>query len=102
MLYPQGRLREALNAQPEIRARVFETPKQIDPSELVSEGRVDGGGLHKVELEEYAQIPARVRPESIDTHLCTEQEERLFARSPELRIAECPRRCKTASFLPVW
>jgi hypothetical protein len=79
MLYPQGRLRDALNAQPEIQARVFEALKRIKPSELVSEGRVYGGGLHKVEPKELAQIPARVVLESIDTHLRIEQQERLFA-----------------------
>jgi len=72
-------LREALIAQPEIQARVFEALKRIKPSELVSEGRVYGGGLHKVEPKELAQIPARVVLESIDAHLHIEQQERLFA-----------------------
>jgi hypothetical protein len=79
MLYPQGRLRDALIAQPEIQARVFEALKRIKPSELVSEGRVYGGGLHKVEPKELAQIPARVVLESIDTRVRIEQQERLFA-----------------------
>jgi hypothetical protein len=72
-------LRDALSAQPEIRARVFEALKRIKPSELVSEGRVYGGGLHKVEPRELAQIPARVVLESLSTHLYIEQQERLFA-----------------------
>jgi len=79
MLYPQGRLRDALIAQPEIQARVFEALKRIKPSELVSEGRVYGGGLHKVEPKELAQIPARVVLESIDAQIRIEQQERLFA-----------------------
>jgi hypothetical protein len=79
MLYPQGRLRDTLNVQPEIQARVFEALKRIKPSELVSEGRVYGGGLHKVEPKELAQIPARMVLESLDTHLRIEQQKRLFA-----------------------
>jgi hypothetical protein len=79
MLYPQGHMRDTLIAHPEIQARVFEALKRIKPAELVSEGRVYGGGLHKVEPKELAQIPARVVLESIDTHLRIEQQERLFA-----------------------
>jgi hypothetical protein len=79
MLYPQGRLRDALIARPEIQARVFEALKRIKPSELVSEGRVYGGGLHKVEPKELAQIPARVVLETIDAQIRIEQQERLFA-----------------------
>jgi hypothetical protein len=79
MLYPQGRLRDALIAQPEIEARVFDALKRIKPSELVSEGRVYGGGLHKVEPKELAQIPARVVLESIDAHVCIDRQVKLFA-----------------------
>jgi hypothetical protein len=80
MLYPQGRLRDALNAAPEIQARVFEALKRIDPSQVLSEGRVYGGGLHKVEPKELGQIPARLVLESIDAHLGIERQERLFAQ----------------------
>ena len=69
----------ALIAQPEIQARVFEALKRIKPSELVSEGRVYGGGLHKVEPKELAQIPARVVLESVDARLRIERQERLLA-----------------------
>ena len=76
---PKGRFHDALIAQPEIQARVFEALKRIKRSDLGSEGRVYGGGLHKVEPKELAQIPARVVLESIDTHIHIEQQERLFA-----------------------
>jgi hypothetical protein len=79
MLYPQGRLRDALNAQPELQARVFEALKRIRPSEVISEGRVYGGGLHKIEPKELAQIPARSVQESIAAGLRVEKQERLFA-----------------------
>ena len=76
---PEGRLHDAPIAQPEIQARVFAALKRIEPSELVSGGRVYGGGLRKVEPKELAQIPARLVLESIDTHLRIERQERLFA-----------------------
>ena len=79
MLYPQGRLRDALNAQPEIQARVFEALKRINPIQLISEGRVYGGGLHKIEPKELGQIPARLVLESTDAHLRIEQQNGLFA-----------------------
>jgi hypothetical protein len=56
----------------------FEALKRIKPSELVSEGRVYGGGLHKVEPKELAQIPARLVLESIDAHLHIELQDSLF------------------------
>jgi hypothetical protein len=37
---------------------VFEALQRITPAQIKSEGRVYGGGLHKVEPKELAQIPA--------------------------------------------
>jgi len=60
MLYPTGPLRAALKQRPELHGDVFEALQRITPGQLVSEGRVYGGGLHKVEPRELAQIPARL------------------------------------------
>jgi hypothetical protein len=79
MLYPQGRLRDALNAQPELQPRVFEALKRISPSELISEGRVYGGGLHKIEPKELAQTPARGVVESVDNLVRIHLQAALFA-----------------------
>lgn len=79
MLYPKIRLQEALNNHPELAARVFEALRTITPSQFISEGRVYGGGLHKVEPKELAQIPAGAILESIDGHFHVERQERLFA-----------------------
>jgi adenine-specific DNA-methyltransferase len=59
MLYPKSCLQEALAKHPEFEARVFGALQRITPAQLQSEGRVYGGGLHKVEPKELAQIPAR-------------------------------------------
>jgi adenine-specific DNA-methyltransferase len=79
MLYPKSRLQEALTNHPELAARVFEALQSITPAQLLSEGRVYGGGLHKVEPKELAQIPARAILESIDGHVRVEHQEKLFS-----------------------
>lgn len=78
MLYPRGRLQEALKNHPELEATVFEALQRIAPSQIVSEGRVYGGGLHKVEPRELAQIPARLVLERITAHVRIERQEKLF------------------------
>ena len=80
MLYPKSSLREALNNHPELAARVFEALQRLAPGQFISEGRVYGGGLHKVEPKELAQIPARPVLESIDGHIRIQRQEKLFAR----------------------
>ncbi len=78
MLYPKSRLREALTLHPELAALVFEALQRVTPSQFISEGRVYGGGLHKVEPRELAQIPARDVLERIAGHVRIERQEKLF------------------------
>jgi len=79
MLYPKGPLRAALRSQRGLEEEVFRTLQQITPAQFLSEGRVYGGGLHKVEPRELAQIPARPLLDSIRTHgVQIERQERLF------------------------
>jgi adenine-specific DNA-methyltransferase len=78
MLYPKGSLLAALKNRPELEERVFQALQRITPSQVVSEGRVYGGGLHKVEPKELAQIPAREIFESMDGYVRFERQERLF------------------------
>lgn len=79
MLYPKSGLQQALKNHAELEAKVFEALQRISPGKLVFEGRVYGGGLHKVEPKELAQIPARVVLESIAGHVRIERQEKLFA-----------------------
>lgn len=79
MLYPKGSLRTALNQHPELQPRVFAALQRITSAEFVSEGRVYGGGLHKMEPKELARVPARGVVESLDGHVRDERQEELFA-----------------------
>ncbi|HYU70687.1 MAG TPA: hypothetical protein VEL09_15290 [Burkholderiales bacterium] len=79
MLYPKSRLQEALNSHPELAAKVFEALQRVTLGQFISEGRDYGGGLHKVEPKELAQIPTRAVLESIDGHVRIERQEKLFA-----------------------
>lgn len=79
MLYPKGRLRAVLSRHPELESRVFEALQGITPAQFVSEGRVYGGGLHKVEPRELAQISARPILEALDVHVSIERQASLFA-----------------------
>ncbi len=79
MLYPKGRLREALKKQPDLEERVFEALQRITPAQFVSEGRVYGGGLHKVEPKELAQIPAVAVLDCIKAHVSIEKQGSRFA-----------------------
>ena len=77
MLYPRASLLNALKQRPEIQANVFEALQRITPAEFFSEGRVYGGGLHKVEPRELAQLSARTVIEAIGPDLRIERQGRL-------------------------
>jgi hypothetical protein len=74
LLYPKGPLRTALEKHPDLAARVFEALQRITPAQLLSEGRVYGGGLHKVEPRELAQIPAGEVIDSIADRISIERQ----------------------------
>jgi hypothetical protein len=79
MLYPKGPLRDLLNEHPESAAQIFETLQNISPERFISEGRVYGGGLHKVEPKELAKIPAGFLLEKLDAALQLGRQQLLFA-----------------------
>lgn len=74
MLYPRGQLRAALKAHPELHVNVFEALQRITPAQLLSESRVYGGGLYKVEPKELAQISARQILDSMERHMRIEKQ----------------------------
>jgi hypothetical protein len=58
LLYPRGALKAALAAQPDLYPIVFSHLQSLTGEHLIKEGRVYGGGLHKMEPKELANLPA--------------------------------------------
>ena len=58
MLYPREPFERALMDRPELKRQVWEYLNQISPQALLGEGRVYGGGLHKLEPKELGNVPA--------------------------------------------
>lgn len=59
MLYPKPSLREALEKHPDLLQRVWMALNEIPPETLLGEGRVYGGGLHKIEPKELGNASAK-------------------------------------------
>ncbi len=59
MLYPKLFLAFKLRRQPILLHKIWEILNQIDISTLLLQGRVYGGGLHKLEPRELARVSAR-------------------------------------------
>jgi hypothetical protein len=56
LLYPVGPLRAALEKNPALQEKVFELLRGIESRALLNEGRVYGGGLHKLEPAELGNL----------------------------------------------
>lgn len=56
-LYPKGQLSERLKKNPALSRQVWEILNRISPETMLAEGRVYGGGLHKLEPKELANVP---------------------------------------------
>ena len=65
LLYPAGALKRVLEVQPGFNRVVFEYLRSINTGQLISEGRVYGGGLHKLEPKELARVPAATLWETV-------------------------------------
>lgn len=65
MLYPKGPLAEVLRDRPDQIPAAFGLLSQITGHDLQREGRVYGGGLHKIEPGEIGRIPAGAFLDSI-------------------------------------
>ena len=63
MLYPKGPTEIALRDRPELRRQVWELLNEICPMAMLGEGRVYGGGLHKLEPRELGNVPAEALSE---------------------------------------
>ncbi len=57
-MYPTPLLAHALKRDPSLMRRIWQALNQIPVGELLGEGRVYGGGLHKLEPKELANVSA--------------------------------------------
>lgn len=65
LLYPKDALKRVLEDRPGLNQVVFEYLRSIDTGQLLSEGRVYGGGLHKMEPKELARVTAAALWEAV-------------------------------------
>ncbi len=58
LMYPKEALSSALHSRPELADEIWSLLNRLEPGLLLEEGRVYGGGLHKLEPKELARVPA--------------------------------------------
>jgi len=58
-MYPTAKLALVLEKQPDLIRQVWKELNQISAETLLGEGRVYGGGLHKLEPKELANVPLK-------------------------------------------
>jgi hypothetical protein len=58
LLYPKTELEQALQAKPQLKKEIWAWLNAIAPEVVLGEGRVYGGGLHKIEPRELGNVPA--------------------------------------------
>ena len=58
MLYPKGPIERALKTRPALKRKVWKLLNEISPLTMLDEGRVYGGGLHKLEPKELGNVAA--------------------------------------------
>ena len=84
LLYPRGALKRAVEEHPELLPVVFQHLQSIDIGDLLGEGRVYGGGLHKLEPSELARVPATALSQAIQRLYPLEPP---FVKSEQLSLA---------------
>jgi hypothetical protein len=93
LLYPKPHVARALEANPELKRQVWQALNRCGEGALLDEGRVYGGGLHKLEPKELANVPAdhllQLLPGPVEGRRVTEN---LFE---ETAVKDAPsRRCR--------
>lgn len=58
ILYPKPHLEKEITRHPELSSKLLEALNQITGKAMLDEGRVYGGGMHKMEPKELANVPA--------------------------------------------
>ena len=81
MLYPKGPIARAMEEDTTLKKRLWEFLNEISPELMLGEGRVYGGGLHKLEPGELSKVPAAAFTELLPKSVQLQQEKQseLFA-----------------------
>ena len=58
ILYPKNTIERSLKADPSLKRHIWKVLNEICPKKMLNEGRVYGGGLHKLEPNELGNVPA--------------------------------------------
>lgn len=58
ILYPKPHLEKEIEQNPKLNKRLLDALNQITGKSMLDEGRVYGGGMHKIEPKELANVPA--------------------------------------------
>ena len=82
MLYPKPRLQEALHQDPALAKSVWQKLNEIDSRTMIGEGRVYGGGLHKLEPKELANVPVDEIAKMIGTDYSLKEEQLMLCERP--------------------
>ncbi|MGD0500353.1 MAG: SAM-dependent DNA methyltransferase [Bryobacteraceae bacterium] len=77
LLYPTGPLQMALDSDPTLYERAFDLLRGIESRALLDEGRVYGGGLHKLEPAELGNLDVSSFVKQLGVQI--PRQERLFA-----------------------
>ena len=57
MLYPKKSVQSLLNNNPKLKREIWQFLNKISPTTMIGNGRVYGGGLHKLEPKELGNVP---------------------------------------------
>ena len=73
MLYPKSVLEKTLKNKPGLSKAIWQALNKISPDVIMNEGRIYGGGLHKIEPNELANTSAdailAILPELFGIHV---------------------------------
>ncbi len=84
MLYPKEPFGKAIAQSPDLKHQVWDFLNSIAPKEMLNEGRVYGGGLHKLEPKELGRVPAAALAELLSEPVWQYQpmQPRMFGDAP--------------------
>lgn len=82
-MYPTPAFAQTLSRSPHLIRRAWEVLNKIEPAQLLGEGRVYGGGLHKLEPKELANVPVQELADLLPASPTRAAQTDLFAQAAE-------------------